>query len=454
MKKISIIIFAAVAVLAGCNRVLIEKTGNGFLSFNLSAEGDFIDVDLTRAGANEDKNEFKVSIVSQNGLYSKNYERYSDMPSVIEIPSGTYTVKAQSPETLPAAFDQPVYGAEKKMVVKVGETTSEKLICTLQNVKISLSPSQSFLTELESYTISISNGNAVENMLFWTNLDSETESQYLTKDITKPGYFSVAPLTIRVDGKRISDGSEAYIEKYYPNVNARDHITITIDAKVAGSAGVQLEVDASVTPKEENVFIPNFNETPVPDDDEEETPGDTGEIPGGNTGGGNDDNGDDSGDSTGGEDNGIALVWTGNDSFETRDIVSGMSVDLKLTVPEGIRDFVITVSSDTPMFMFLVSNMTSNPADYSAMDQLESVQIDLINDPMAVEAMAADGIELPTGTNLTGKTYVEFALSNLVPMIPEMGGAGPDTYHTFNLKIADSKGNEKDWNLTFHVPAN
>lgn len=454
MKKIFFSIMAAAAVFAGCNQHVIETVQEGQFSLNMSATGEYVTVDMksapaTKAEATPDVNEFVIDIERNSGDVSKHFDRFGDMPQVLNLPSGVYTITASSAENLPAAFDQPVYGASKSFSVNVGKVTTETLVCTLQNVKVLFKLSEAFENELSSYTISVSNGDAVENTLYWTNVASVTADSYTTKDISTAGYFSVAPLKIRVDGKRATDGSEAYHEITILNVAAQTQIEITLDAKVTGNAGFQITVDPSVNVRPEDIFVPGFDETPVPDLPEggEDTGDDSGDDNGDDNG-----SGDDSGDDNT-EEPAMTLVWVGNDSFATQEIVSGMSVDLQLSVPEGIKEFLISVASDTPMFMFLVSNMTSNPADYATMDQLESVDIDLINDPVAVDAMAADGIELPTGENLLGQTYVDFPLSNLVPMIPEMGGAGPDTYHTFTLKVVDSKDNECEWSLTFHVPA-
>lgn len=448
MKKILISILAACAVMAGCNNVIIEDDGYGKFSVELSASDTYIPV--TKAGINEQTNEFLVEIVrSSDGSVVKSYQRFGDMPQVIDILSGEYTIDVSSPNLLEAAFNQPIYGTSHDFVVKVGEVTTEKLVCTLQNVKVTMSLSDAFLSELSTYTISVSNGNSASNTLYWTNVSSEVEDQYTTKDLATAGYFMAAPLTVRVDGRRAIDGSEAYHEILISDPNPRDHFIINLDAKVTGSAGFSIEIDPGVNVRDdEDVYVPGFDEDPVEDEEDEDVPGT--EDPGTEDPGTEDPGTGDSG--TDGSD-AIVLEWEGNSDFAVQEIAAGMEVMLHLTVTEGIKDFLITVTSDTPMFMFLVSNMTSTPADYAEMDSIESVEIDLINDPVAVEAMAADGIELPTGSELSGKTSVDFPLSTLVPMIPEMGGAGPDTYHTFNLKVTDTLGNTKDWDLTFHVPA-
>ena len=125
-----------------------------------------------------------------------------------------------------------------------------------------------------------------------------------------------------------------------------------------------------------------------------------------------------------------------------------MEVELTVNVPGKIKEFTIDVTSDTQMFLFLVSKMTSNPGTIGS---IESVSIDLINDATAVSKMRDVGLK--TGDQIYDKETVTFSLSTLIPMIPSAGQAGPDTYHTFKLNVTDQDGDSKSWPLVFHVPA-
>ena len=454
MKKIFITIMAAACVFAGCNQNIIETVQEGQFSLkNISATGDYAKVDLTsdgrpslstKAETAPDVNDFVIDIVRTSGDVSKHFDRFGDMPQVLNLPSGVYTITASSPQALPAAFDQPVYGASKTFSVNVGKVTSESLVCTLQNIKVLFTLSDAFKSELSSYTISVSNGEAVENTLYWTNVSSVAADSYTTKDISKAGYFSVAPLKIRVDGKRATDGSEAYHEITLLDVTAKTQLEISLDAKVTGNAGFQITCDPyDVNPRPEDVYVPGFDEIPVPD-----LPEDGGDDNGGENGGEN--NGSDNGDdNTGGEveQNNIVLDWPENPTLATTDISDEMNILMYVTAPDGIEDFIVTITSQSQEFMQTCSYMTSNPWSGG---ELESIVIDLIDDPVAVTSMS--GIGLKTGTDLYGKTTpVEFNISTLVPLIPTQGPVYGSDYY-FNLKVIDSKGNSNDWDLVFHLP--
>ena len=439
MKRIFTIFISAAAILSGCNQQLIEVSEEGQLSLELSASGDY--VVATKASAQDNINEFTIDIKGPSNI---KYNRFGDMPQVLTLPSGLYTITASSPSVLPAAFDQPIYGTTHQFSVNVGKVTTEKLVCTLQNVKVTFALSQAFANELSSYTISVSNGSAVQNTLYWTNVPSEVEDQYTTKNINKAGYFSVAPLTIRVDGKRATDGSEAYHEIKLLDVAAKDHFIVTLDAKVTGTAGFQITVDPSVNERPEDVYVPGFNEDPVPEEEEDDdntggndTPGDD------NTGEGDDNTGNEGTDQT----NPIVLNWPMNPTLAKTTIADEMTVLMYVSVPAGIEDFVVTVRSQSQTFLATCSLMTSNPQEEG---NIESVILDLIDDELAVLSMS--GIGLQTGDLLYGKSEVEFNISALVPLIPTQGPVYGSDY-IFNLKVTDKNGISNDWDLVFYLPA-
>lgn len=457
MKRIYISFMVAAVLLPGCNKPLLQggdsAKGKGEVSFDITASGDYVTITKAAADDNANVNEFTIDIVNKAGGETVSYDRFGDMPHVMELPSGQYTLTAMSPNVLPAAFDLPVYGKVHDFTVRIGEVTSEKIECTLQNMKITFSLSQAFRTELETYTISVSNGNFASNTLQWTNVAASSGSERITDDINKAGYFSVAPLTIRVDAKRAIDNSEAYHEIKITDGKAQDHFKVSLDAKVTGNAGFTLDIDYSVNDRDQDVYIPGFGETPVPGEDQDPDQGGTTGPDNGGSGSGNDDpdqGGDpDQGDDPDtGADGGMELLWPANPSLGQVDITDGMSVELTLNVPEGIKEFTIDVTSDTQMFLYLVSMMTSTPQNLGS---IESVHIDLINDATSVNAMKEVGLK--TGNELKNQTTVGFSLSSLIPMIPLAGQAGPDTYHTFELNVTDNAGNSKSWPLTFHVPA-
>jgi len=416
MKKILYTISAAAFVIfAGCNEKIIESCGDGALSVDLSCDGtDYIV--KTKAGETVNTDNFVITINRPADGWNKVYGRFADMPKTIELGSGQYTISAATPSSMPAAWNQPIYGGTKEFTVAAGQTTPVRLTCYLANMKVTLNPTANFLNELTEFTVVVSNG---EGNLTWEK-----------KNVDVAGYFTVAPLHVHVDGLRALDGSKASYDGDIVEVAARDHHVINLDAKVTGAVGgITIDVDCTTNDKNQNVNVPGFEEIPVdgpdrPDEPDPVVPEEPVDAP--------------------------SISWPGNEDLAPMDIVDGMQVELLISAPKKIKSFVIKLKSDAKTFMSLVSEMTSNP--YTEETVPEYVTIDLINDPVAVAAMA--GVGIAAGENLVGKEEVPFSLSSLVPLIPSAGQAGPDTYHTFALEIGDEAGNEKSWELVFHVPAN
>ena len=450
MKKIFYSILAAAAMFSACNEGVITD-GTGSLSLKI---GEVSDRYMTKAGTiNTD--EFYVTITDWNGNAVESdgvtYRNviYKNLPDEISgLVSGPYTISVSShAETPAAAFDTPVYGGSTDFTVKTGATTPVTIRCTVQNVKVTINPTAGFLSELTTYTITVSNehGGAVH----WTN-DAAVTGANATTDLTLPAHFSVSALDVNVTGYRKINGAELNLQENaewngkIADVAAADHHIINIDAQTTGSvggengSGITITVDGSgLNDVESNLDVPGFEDVPVdgPDTGENEN--------GGNEGGSE-------------TSSAITLSWPGYEAdsdgaFPAVDIADDMSVELTVGAEAGIAGFVIRLESDTPAFMALCSEMTSTILTPEEAETQGYVIIDLIGDLTAVDLMA--GVGLATGDDLKDEFSVPFSLSTLVPMIPSAGQADPDSNHTFHLTVTDNEGNEKSWSLTFHVPA-
>lgn len=425
MKKIFYSILAAAAILTACNDEVMTD-GTGSMSLNVS---EITDQYVTKA-SDVDYSNFYVTITGPNGY---KYESiYANMPKTLDnLPSGPYNVKVASHVETPAAlFDTPVYAGSSDFTVKTGAVVPVTVRCTLQNVKVTIKPSSDFLSELDKYTVTVTNGAGT---LHWSNDDAVTGTNVST-DINVPGNFSVAPLDVRVTGYRSLSGETASWDGKIAEVAAADHHTINVTARTTGAinGGITIEIIGTTNDKTADVIDPGFEEIP-----DNEGP-DTGE------------NGDYEEGGEGGNSENITLSWPGNESLEPMEIKQGMSVEPVINAAAGIKTFVIRLESDTPAFMSICSEMTSNKMTAEEAAAQGYVLIDLIDDPAAVQSMAAVG--LTTGENLKGKTSAPFSLSTLVPMIPTAGQAGSGTEHTFTLTVTDANDECSSWALTFFIP--
>lgn len=415
MKKTIFAISAALVMFAGCKKTDITvPAGVGSVAFSLSNEENSGYV-VKSSAPEADVNTFRINIKSEDGSYDRTWNAFSEMESVLELVSGTYTVTATSPENEPVAWDQPVYGASKTFAVKVGAVSNVDLVCSIQNMMVTIEPTEDFKNELSSYEITVKSDDGT---LIWTKDEVEAG---------KAGFFAVSPLEVWVKGTR--HNGEVAPQQYLKidDVAAKDHHIIKLDANVTGDAGIGIEIDNTVNDREENITVPGFDEIPVE---------------------GGDDNTGDGGDEGGSEEpqpsTAPTIAWENNPTFADTEITDGLSVEMQIAAPEKIKTFTVNVVSTCAGFMSAISAMVSpenNHGDY--------VVLDLINDATAIEALSA---MLPTGSQLQGQTSVTFTLTELIPLIGILTPA-PGDRHTFTLNVADEKDQTLSQAITFITPA-
>ena len=419
MKKILYIVAVAAAV-AACGTETLPS-GNGQLSLTAVQEGAYA------TKANDVLGDFVVDIVRPSDGWTKHYDHYLDIHQTISLGSGEYTLTVASPEYRDAGWDLPYYKGSADFTIRVDELTPVNVTATLQNMKVSFVLTENFKNELSSYSIVVTNAtswdaaDAAEKSLTWSSVTGDVEQ--------KAGYFSVAPLRVKVDGYRAVDGSESHSELLISDVSAKDHHIITLDARVTGLVnGVSITIDPSVNDRESNVEVPGWEEVPVDGGDE---PGDDpGDEPG-------DEPGDDPQPSTA-----PTMTWEANPTFAPTPIAETMDVEIAIEVPEGIRDFVVDVDSN--VLGETIAGLAGEDYTYSAGNPF---RMDLIKDAAMITAL--NGM-IPVGNQLENQTHVDFSLSQLVPLInvynPESG-----SQHTFTLKVTDSKGQSLEKAVVFYA---
>ena len=424
-KTVYAIMIIAATVLCGCKKEKNQE-GIGTLQMTLSAGGEYI-----TKSTNTDVREFVVTIVRPADGWTREYPRFADMPQKVDLASGTYQVTASSLNQLPAAFDQPVYSGTAEFTIAAGEMTPVSLVCTLANMKVTIVPSENFKNELSYYDVTITNSaswtasDVEEHTLVWKQEDIEAGTA---------GYFSVAPLLVKVQGKRAIDNTEATAELAISSVAAKDHHIINLDARVTGEAVFELIIDPSVNERESDIFVPGWDEKPV----------DGGEQ------GGDDPNPDDPNP----DDPPVVdptlptVIWEANPDFAPVTMQSsGMNVELEIDVPKKIATFGVDVESS--VLSETIAQLSSSP-DYTYAPG-HPFFMDMIYDDTLCENLGGMGLGLPLKDDLLGQTHVSFSLSGLIPLAL-MYQPTPLSEHYFTLKLTDEAGNVLEKLITFVAP--
>lgn len=427
MKNIFLICLTLMVVLftfSACHSEKME-TGATDVTGQLSLASMKMEVDLkvdtvypqSRAGV--DVSNFLLTIKNSQGEQVEQYT-YSEMPEIISLPVGTYTVVASSAEAATNGFDVPFYtGSTEQFTIKENELTEvSALTCRLANVMISV--------EYDEELRKLMGEDVVTTVKIGDNsLDipsSETRKAYLIApasagsiDITLKGTIDGESVT---EVKRVDNvqAGQYNIIKYV--LNSVDDGT---NSNGGGNLNIAINIDSSMTSSDETVGV-NPGEEPGIDD----FPTDGGEEPGDGDG--------DGGDESGSEQNmptieGTSFNKVPFDIDNDRLTISG-AAELQVTIgaPNGIANLFVEIISET--------------LDVSEVGLPKSFDLAYPGE----NSDALSGLGFPVGDKVIGQTEVLFDISNFTILLPTFKGN-----HDFKIRVVDSKGLEETKTLKLKV---
>lgn len=422
MKRTFITIMAAAAVLASCdNAEVAGLKGKGtFMLQSVTANTDLNDVQVKPHGLPSELNQDKLLAAleltiknSEDANLKQTYKYLDIVNKPVELSTGKYTVSAVSTDAKDAAWDQPLFAGSTDFAVVANAVSPVNLTCSMTNAVVSIKCSDTFKTEVNDYNIKVS--DAKGNFLTWTK-----------DNIAEDGYFTAKELTVTIEGKRSLDNSTATVTGTIQNIQAKDHITLNIDARVTGQVQqIVVTVETKVNDKPVDIFVDGFEEIEIPDPSQPDpTPTPDPEEPEVDP-------------------NAPSLVWESNPTFAMIPLKQEMDVNVKILAPNRIKSLLVKVKSDV-LFEVLPNMVSEKYVD----SENKIVTLDLIADPIAVEKLSMSPAFLPTGDNVKGHTELSLTLSDLVPMI---GSLGPDmnSIHYFTLILTDEADNVLEKELAF-----
>lgn len=423
MKNIFLICFTLMVVLftfSACHSEKME-TGATDVTGQLSLASMKMEVDLkvdtvypqSRAGV--DVSNFLLTIKNSQGEQVEQYT-YSEMPEIISLPVGTYTVVASSAEAATNGFDVPFYtGSTEQFTIKENELTEvSALTCRLANVMISV--------EYDEELRKLMGEDVVTTVKIGDNsLDipsSETRKAYLIA----PASAGSMDITLKgtIDGESVTE------VKRVENVQAGQYNIIKYvlspvddgNNSVGGNLNIAINIDSSMTSSDETVGV-NPGEEPGIDD----FPTDGGEEPGDGDG--------DGGDESGSEQNMPTIVGTNFNgkpfdiSKDVLTVTKGQSVSLSVTLlaPNKMAHVYVTIDSETLTEDVLVGVNLAKNFDLAEPGDLEA---------------GLKGLGFPTGTDVIGKEEIPFDITQFTSLLGIYGAAN----HNFIIRVVDQQGLE------------
>lgn len=409
MKKIFFICFTLLAstlFFCACHSESMDNIVNtkGELKLSTLKVGVDTDVDVvyldSRAESGVDLSNYIVTIYDKYSQQAGQWV-YSEMPEIVSLAVGTYTVEVKSAAEPSNGFDIPYYKGTATCEVKENQVTDVPAIsCKLANMLFTVEYDESFQDKIsEDVVTTITIG---ENSLQIPA--SESRKAYLIAPDSETA-------SMEVNLKGTIDGEVIDYSEHFDNVKSGVHNIIKYqfipvsDGSVAGGAfSVSIAIDSSLTGSDESVSV---NPGPEPGIDDFPTGG--GEEPG---------DGD-------GEQNMPTIVgsnFNGNPFDIENDVLNitgAATLKVKINAPNGIAHLYVDIQSET---LDVTEVGLSNSFDLAYPGDLQE---------------GLNGLGFPTGGEVIGKESTVFDISKFTVLLLTFSGD-----HNFVIHVVDQQNLE------------
>lgn len=285
MKKIKdILLCVAVAMgVASCaSEAPFSEGGSNdtgrFLTSSLSVDVKS-DEALVRASSSlPDVNDFKVVFYKEDGsvafVNGKQENAYRDLPEVVILPVGTYSVQAYYGENQVNAFSAPYYKGESESFTIEKDVIVDNIspvVCKLANVKVSIifdDALKALMSPDAKVSVSVGNSGSLD----------------FTKATEESGYFRYVEgsATLAATFSGTIDGDPVNEVKTYDNVAPGNHYKVTFKLHMAdpnepgdidhGNGGVNIDASVTTVTINENGELGNSDDEYMDDPDHNDEP--------------------------------------------------------------------------------------------------------------------------------------------------------------------------------------
>ena len=426
--KFAVVTLFAALLMSGCDGAKVSfgdkenetPSNKGFLSISSLAVDCRIDENDPELGLSTrqatrgsvDVANFDCSIINESGTVVKSF-KYSERPTEpIELNTGDYIFKMQSGEVPAAAWDTPVYGTvEPFKIVRNDTTTIPELVCSLMQIKVSISYDPTLLERLGPQTLTIV--SVGENSLEY-KLTEERAGFVLAPQVYNT-------ISLRIWGTYAADKKNfknIEMTKEIRNVKAGQYskVHFFLEHEAEGSVKIGVTLRDWVTDE----IIPCNVADLVKEEEWIENEG------------GNDDNDTPA---TPAED--PSIVWDGHDISKRVPITGGLNVDLLVSASKGIKEFTVKIES---------ASLT--PAELAGVGLCDV--LDLCYPTKSYDSNNPDtyidveeplrGLGFAVGEDVVNKTFVKLSITQFMGVLQGVSGTSLKN-HDFVLTVTDTEGN-------------
>ncbi len=418
----------AVALLAGLSSCEMkdEILGKDPLTGDTGILSLYVETGKTTKGTTDQVDQFPVTITGTDVEYTKKFDSYAELKQAgnVTLPVGTYTIEACSPGEFKSEMSEPFYGGKVENVkIEKGQTAETSVVCTMQNVKISISFTEEFLATYQDWTITVTDKKQDGHIKTYTKAaDGSTLAPVYWK-------MNESVETIYINGTAKTNGGEdvtisgtakksnlpEYEEGDDTSFVGGDELKIEFSpVKVEGSTpgileeGIQITITMFNSEKNENVEIPVDPGTEGGDTEEPGT-------------------GEDGGDEGGEE---------GNEGAPTIDLPTDFSysastgegkpanADAYLKTPNGLKSAIVRIETNSEGF-----KATLNDVDMGG-NLLEGVE--LVNNTNIDNLF--ESVELEDRSPKPGVTEYKFPVGAFFTFLDIFPGT-----HKFHITLTDNE---------------
>lgn len=376
--------------------------------------------------ASYDISNFIVTVSNQSGAVVAQ-ERYADLPEILTLPVGKYTVTVISHDVQKAEWEKPYFKGTQSFEITDGKITSvEPVVCKFSSLKVTIKYSDdlaALMAEDAKVTV-IANDNG---MLEY----GKTE--------TRAGYFEV------VDGSttlvatftgRVKD-TDIELRKVYSDIAAGQHRIITFSLKTGDPT--QPDVFGTIDPTTGTYIDVTYEDEDlggnVGSDEEIIDPGTRPGQEGPNPGG--EDPDDPTPPTPVDPDTEAATFTTANPLLDLNGVnnaseLDGTEVVVKIDCPKLFASLMVTIDSDG-----LTEDVLS--------DVGLAKSFDLANPATPALAEGLSGLGLPCGDEVKGQSSCNFDITQFMSLLGIYPGS-----NKFIIEVTDQEGNHSKLTLVIN----
>lgn len=363
-----------------------------------------------------------IVTVSNGADYTRTYT-YGDMPEVLTLPVGSYTISVKSHEVQKAEWERPLYLGTKEFTVTKGKITDIGVVtASFASLKVTVQ----FTDDLKPLL-----GDDVKV----TVIANDQGSLVYTPSETRAGFFEVVEgsntMIARFEGT--IDGVYTTQDTPFADVEAGQHRIVRYSAKSnpdipeqsGGISGSGITLDTSVINQDINsdviVSEDNIDSSDRPGQEEPDQPGPGPDEPGPDEPG----------------EKAIDFVPFNSPNLDL-DAENVATADfgnaiVRISASKGIKSLVVNIHTSNEILPGLLAGMgLGEPFDLANINE-DSTTGDSVKT-----------LNLPFNSQVAGQTEVDFNISDFVPLLVDLAGN-----HEFTITVTDNDNKAETMTLRF-----